>query len=309
MIKEPLPLIKNQSGVDPSQAVVMGHSVPSVTEEEPSIPEAFLEQTLAHQKTQIQNHFPEMIGATPDYVMIADIEGNMLYCNSAARTALEIGETEDLSSIHLDDLYPTSVSAHILGEGVLAAILDGVWSGETVLLSRSGKEIPVSQVIVVPLAADGRCQYLSITARDVTESKQAEAALRKNVTFYRRIIETAGIGIWIIDADNKTSYVNGKIADLLGYSIDEMTGQSILAFLDAEGIAMAHAQAGAPCADRRESHELKLRRKDGVAVWVHLSTSPLFDEQEQYTGTLATVTDISKEKQAQDRLLQWSGLR
>jgi signal transduction histidine kinase len=60
-------------------------------------------------------------------------------------------------------------------EGLPAAIRDGVWSGETALLSRSGREIPVSQVILAHKAPDGTVEFLSTIARDITDRKHAEA--------------------------------------------------------------------------------------------------------------------------------------
>ncbi|HEX7577116.1 MAG TPA: ATP-binding protein, partial [Verrucomicrobiae bacterium] len=53
----------------------------------------------------------------------------------------------------------------------------GIWSGETILLSRSGQEIPVSQVILAHKTADGRLEFLSTIMRDLTERKRLETHL------------------------------------------------------------------------------------------------------------------------------------
>jgi len=49
---------------------------------------------------------------------------------------------------------------------------------------------------------------------------------------YRRIVETVQEGIWQIDADGVTTYVNGRMAEMLGYSVDELLGASPLDFKD-----------------------------------------------------------------------------
>ncbi len=73
------------------------------------------------------------------------------------------------------------------GEGILLAILDGEWSGEAALLTRAGREVPVSQVIIAPADADRRSEFLALIARDVKAMKQAEESLRESERFYRRL--------------------------------------------------------------------------------------------------------------------------
>jgi PAS domain S-box-containing protein len=236
------------------------------------------------------SHLAQVIETSPDFVITVDEAGHLLYCNPTTRRTLGLGRG-DLSRIHLSELYPAWACTHILGEGIFSAILDGVWSGETALLTRGGREIPVSQVIIAPLAADGRCEFLSIIARDISESKEAEKARQEIATFYRRIVEAANIGIWIIDPENRTRFVNPRMAKLLNCPADEIVGKPIASFMDQEELALAQARREAMRRDDMESQDYKLRRSDGAELWVRLSTSSLFDEQEQFLGTLALVAE------------------
>ena len=75
-------------------------------------------------------------------------------------------------------------------EVVLIARRDGLWSGEAVLQSRHGGEVPVSQVVVVHRDANGDQDFLSTIARDITEQKKAEVAVRQvNATLDQRVRE------------------------------------------------------------------------------------------------------------------------
>ena len=47
---------------------------------------------------------------------------------------------------------------------------------------------------------------------------------------YRQIVETAQEGIWLIDEHNKTTFVNTKMCEILGYEADEMMGKEIYEF-------------------------------------------------------------------------------
>jgi PAS domain S-box-containing protein len=271
-----------------------------------TIGDALRERPLARHRTD--SYLSQVIEATPDFVFTANEEGHLLYCNKSARWALGISE-EDVPNIHLTDIYPEQVRPGVLGEGVFAAILDGVWSGETALLTATGREISVSLVIVAPLASDGHSEFLSIIARDISASKQEQTTVLEHERFYRRMVQTANMGIWIIDSRNRTSFVNPKMAKLLGCEAEEIVGKPIISFMDQEGIALAEAQREAILNGVDESQNYKLLRKDGTELWVRLSTSPLFDEEEQFLGTLAFVTECTSFKRRIEHVENWVGVR
>ena len=256
----------------------------------------------ANDRTLTQNRLVKMIEATPDFVATIDAKGHVLYCNHGARRMLGINDDEDTAQLHLTDIYSARTRATVLGEGILIAIMDGAWSGEATLLSRAGREIPVSQVIIAPTEENRRCEFLALIARDIQDIKQKEESLRASERFYRRIAETAPVGIWVIDAENQTSFVNPQMARMLGYSENEMLGKPASDFVRCNTIAFSQL-------DHDDSHELLLRRKDGEELWVRLSPSALYDEQEQYTGTLAVVTEITESRQWRDQAQFWGGLR
>jgi PAS domain S-box-containing protein len=257
------------------------------------IADALRERPLARRRTDSSSRVVDLIEATTDFVFTADKKGNLLYGNRAVRQILGVGEDAEVSSIHLIDIYSARTRHRVLGEGIFIAILDGVWSGEAALIANDGREIPVSQVMVAPFATEGQCEYLSIIARDISGMKQAERVLRESERFYRQIVQAADIGIWIIDPENCVRFVNSKMKKLLGCQTDEIVGKPIVLFMDAEGIALAEAQRQALSHDIESSRDYKLCRKDGAELWVSIATSPLFDEHDQFQGTLALVTESS----------------
>ena len=138
--------------------------------------------------------------------------------------------------------------------------------------------------------------------RDITERKRAEVALRESEERYRRIVETAEEGIWMIDAENRTTFTNQKMAGLLGYTPEEMLGMSLFVFMDEEGRPIAEHLVGPRRRGISEEYDFKFRRKDGSPLWALLATSPIFDEACRYVGALAMVTDIKERKRAEEAL-------
>jgi len=133
-------------------------------------------------------------------------------------------------------------------------------------------------------------------SRSLAEHDVLVDALQASEEKYRNIVETANEGIWTIDAEDRTTYVNKKMAEILGYSREEIMGQSPRKFMSPE--------FGAKADDRLLEHlqgvnqliDYCFIRKDGSNLWCILSSSPFFDGQGKYSGSLAMVTDITDRK-------------
>ncbi len=117
-----------------------------------------------------------ILEATTDLIAISQFDGPASYINAAGRKLLGIGPNEQ---VLLTDHRPKSARKVILNEAIPTAIRKGVWSGETVLLSRDGKEIPVSQVLIAHKTAAGEVEFLSTIARDIREQKRLEDQFRQ----------------------------------------------------------------------------------------------------------------------------------
>jgi PAS domain S-box-containing protein len=129
--------------------------------------------------------------------------------------------------------------------------------------------------------------------KDISDRKLAETALRESEENYRFIVETSEEGIWKIDADNLTMFVNSSMASMLGYSIEEMLGKSLFDFMDQEGREIALTYLESRRQGVREVHDFKFCRKDGADLWGLVSANPIMDGSGQYLGALAMITDIT----------------
>jgi two-component system sensor histidine kinase/response regulator len=138
----------------------------------------------------------------------------------------------------------------------------------------------------VDAVVDGKSQTLVLLAT-------AQEALRTSEERYRRIVEMTNEGVWLIDAGNTTTFMNRRMAQMLGCEADMGVGRSPFEFLDdVEKVKfMTFLQ-------RRSSDqfEVRLTRIDGTSVWTLLGATPIVDSAGRLEGSLAMVKDISERK-------------
>lgn len=125
-----------------------------------------------------RNRFAAVMKETTDCVAVLDPRGRLVYVNPAACKARGIPESEDVAGQNLASWLSARSASLVLQEGIPTALSEGMWSGETTLIDRQGKEVPVSQVIVAHQGSDGEVVYLSTTLRDVAHAKSKEGNLR-----------------------------------------------------------------------------------------------------------------------------------
>jgi PAS domain S-box-containing protein len=127
-----------------------------------------------------QQRLIAILEATSDFVGTADARGTPTYLNRGGRRMLGIGDG-DITNETILDAYPERLRGFIQNEAVATATRDGQWRGETILLSRDGREVPVSQVMVAHTTPDGTVEFLSTIIRDMTKVKQDEEHMRRQV--------------------------------------------------------------------------------------------------------------------------------
>jgi PAS domain S-box-containing protein len=135
-------------------------------------------------------------------------------------------------------------------------------------------------------------------------ARQQSAALAESEARYKNILETANEGIWILDLSAKTSYVNPRLQELLGYSAGEMLGRPLYDFVAATYRPEAEGHFASRVEGKVESYDFQFQRKDGSTLWAIVNSTPLQDAEGHFSGVLKMVSDITERKQAEDELLR-----
>ncbi len=171
-----------------------------------------------------------------------------------------------------------------------------------VVVQREGRP-RVMHIAFIPQLDEQRTMrsYYTVT-QDITDRKRAEEALLESERKYRLLVETLQEGIWAIDKDGFTTYVNPSMADMLGYTVEEMQGRHLFSFMDENWKEVAKRNLERRQQGIKEQHDFEFIRKDGSRIYTALETSPITDAHGNYIGALAGVMDITERKKVEEEL-------
>lgn len=252
---------------------------------------------LALSKSEATNK--ALLNAIPDLMIRMSRDGT--YLNFIpAKNSHKVLPCSQMEGKNIHEVMPHEIAQQRM-HYVEQALLTGEPQSYEFPLTGDDDQVSIEEARIV---VSGDDQVL-VMIRDVTERKQMEEALRASEECYRRIIETTSEGVWIIDAENQTVFANQRMAQMLGYSVDEMLGMSLLSFVSEEWkslavAAMSYIQPG--LSRSRESFDFQLRCKDGSTLWALVSANPIFDRTGQYTGALGMFADITQRKIAEEKI-------
>ncbi len=140
---------------------------------------------------------------------------------------------------------------------------------------------------------------------DALTSLLSQQDLQKSEEKYRRIVDTANEGIWVLGPDDMTVFVNARMAGMLGYSREEMKGRPLTDFMYSED-APDHLKR---MENRRkglsEHYERRFRGKDGQTLWMLASATPISGAGPNFHGSFAMFTDITERRQAEEELRRY----
>lgn len=219
-------------------------------------------------------------------------------CAMLGRTREELLSTTYMAVTHPDDLVENLRLAQKAYDGGPSYTLekrylrpDGtvVWANLSVALARNADGSPACSISVV---------------EDITQRRAAERALRASEERYRRIVETTQEGIWLVDTEWKTTFVNARMAEILGVAPEAMIGRHIFDFADEEGRRAAKDNMRRRESGISENHDFRFVRPDGSSVWTAMNTNPITDDSGRFIGALAMVTDITSRREVEQALLR-----
>ncbi|HEX9970100.1 MAG TPA: PAS domain S-box protein, partial [Acidimicrobiales bacterium] len=241
-----------------------------------------------------------LLDSAAEGVFATDVRGVCTFANRAACDQLGY-EPGDLLGRPVHDIVHAcspeadecTIALAFVGEAEVRVVDD--W------LRRADGEVFAAELSCAPVSDAGVLHGAVVSFFDITERRRVEEALRTSEARYRTIVETAEEGIWLLDVDGITTFVNQSMAEMVGYETAEMVGTPSSDYLGDAGPHPAFSHSG-------ERVEVRLLHRDGSELWTLFSTSPSYDESGADAGVLVMVSDITSRRLAEEGVRQLAAI-
>ena len=237
----------------------------------------------------------------PDAYYINDLKGNFIDGNKAAERLMGYKKEELIgkSFLKLNLLSLTDIPKTVK---LLAKNLRGEPTGpDEFVLKRKDKSKVTVEISTYPVKIKERTLVLGM-ARDITERKQIEKALRRSQQeFTKLFIDNPEALVYLDDKDDVLN-INSRFTELFGYTLEEMKGKNLKGgMIHPEGKIAEANQLTKRAKEGYLDYETIRKKKDGTSFPVSISAS-FVKIAGQRKGSIVTYTDISERKQLEEEL-------
>ena len=235
-----------------------------------------------------------LINAPTDSILLLDAQGKILELNETA--ALRIGKRKDeLIGALADTVLPEDIAQ------VRRSIISQVLERESVVRFEDERNGIWFDTVAYPITGeDGRVTRIAIIARDITDRKRVEAALRGSEAQYRSLAEASQDLIFVVDRDDIVTYVNSYAAVMLGQEPSAVTGK-VRASLFPHDIAKRQAEGlRRVFASRQPVRSIGPMQVREEVRWFDHFLVPILDTDGRVTSVLGVSRDITELKRAEE---------
>ncbi|MFS2005039.1 PAS domain S-box protein [Duganella sp. CT11-25] len=237
-----------------------------------------------------------VVDATPGAALIADKGGRVRHANPACARCF--GYEGAMTGRSVEQLAPEAMRSNGRARELFSR--PNLPGRVLCAIRADGSSFP-AMVHISPVELAGQ-DLVIMTLRDMTQRQRAEEALQASSERYRQIVQTAAEGIWMTNADDRTTFVNPTLAQMLDYEVEQMMGRAMTDFMDDAGRALLKQHLQHRLSGEASQGDVCFLRRDGSSVWCLLSTTVINSDAGHYAGTLAMLTDITARRQAEGAL-------
>ena len=241
-----------------------------------------------------------LIDSFPDHLYVKDTESRFLLLNLATARFFGAAAPGEIVGKTDFDLFPREVAEQFRAEErVVMESVRALVNRESAITDSSGNTRWVL-TIKVPLCDDqGRVTGLIGVNRDITDRKRVEEQL----LLMARAVEHGATLVIISNSRGDIEYVNPKLTQVTGYSLEEVKGQNVRIFKSGRMRREEYAQLWETVSAGREWRgDFYNKKKNGEFYWASAAISPIRNAEGVITHYVSVQEDITERKQAEQRL-------
>lgn len=247
-----------------------------------------------------EERFRQSFEWSPIAKAMTHLDGTYFQINAAFTETL--GYTlEDLKGkTVLDITHPDDIAATLESTNRLLAGEVHHCEQEQRYIHKNGQIVYALLRITLVRTAQGDPSYFLSQILDITERKQAEAALRQSELSLRGIFEQSALGISIVNRQGRYLKVNPALEEILGYSAAELVSRSFCDLTHPDDIEEDWRLFQEVVNGQRDRYHLEKRyiHRSGKVVWCRLAVSAVRDPEGKNLFVIGICEDITEERQA-----------
>lgn len=253
-----------------------------------------LKRRQAQQQLGSQRNFTETVLNTADaLVIVMNTAGEVLVFNRACQQCT--GYTlEEMQSTPFWDVLLLPEDREPIVDIIHHAKTKVPKEFERYWITKNGDRRLIHWLNSVILDRFGDVEFIMGTGIDVTEQREMEVALQKSEEDYRYLVENLNEGIVKLNGQNEITFVNPSLASMLGETVESLKGKSFYTCIKQPHQDQFTHELGEESHLKTRKFDTVLSHQDGHDVYVIINASPVFDENGQYNGLLASITDVSE---------------
>lgn len=173
---------------------------------------------------------------------------------------------------------------------------------EMILVAKDGRKICI-EVNAHQIDLAGQKVMLTV-ARDISERKRTEEALRESEERFRSLFDNVAVGVSLVDKNGMVLTANKADCDFLDYSEKELIGRHFREFTYLQDLTKSLALHNSLLKGERKNYVIDKRyvRKDGKVVWGRASVSLIKDDHGTPQYAAVVREDITQQKKAEKNL-------
>ncbi len=138
-------------------------------------------------------------------------------------------------------------------------------------------------------------------ARDITDRRKAEEALRESQEKYRSLVENINDVFYTLDNQGNITYVSPVVERFTRYKVGDLIGKPFIPLIYPDDLPGLLDSLNRLVSGELEPWEFRILDKDGRTIFVRTSSRPLYKDGE-IVGITALMTDITERKQMEQKL-------
>ncbi|MFC1489738.1 PAS domain S-box protein [Candidatus Latescibacterota bacterium] len=163
------------------------------------------------------------------------------------------------------------------------------------LITKSGKVCWMKDQNKVLLNSKGTPTHIQSIVIDITESKNAELALKESEKKYRTVIENINEAIFTINTNGIITYITPAVEYFSGYDPVHFINKSFTEFVLPEDLQRMKNNIKKALKGESKPNEYRVFDKDGNVRWIRVSSSQLYSDG-KIKGLYGIITDITNIK-------------